>query len=67
MYYKIFNNGELINTIYSREDFVKTYCERNGYTYELRIDPEIIPELTETERLRADVDFILALNGFLNE
>lgn len=35
MRYKILKDGEVINTIIADEDFCKTYCEKNGYTYEL--------------------------------
>lgn len=44
MIYKIFEDGEVINTIVASEDFVKTYCEENGYTYELEERPEPEPE-----------------------
>lgn len=35
MNYKIFENGELINTIVADESFVTAYCQENGSTYEL--------------------------------
>ena len=34
MRYKIFKDGELINTIVAEPDFVEEYCAENGYTYE---------------------------------
>ena len=34
MNYKIFENGDLINTIVADEAFVTAYCQENGYTYE---------------------------------
>lgn len=40
MNYEIYANGELINTIYGNESFVKSYCEKNGYTYRKREEPE---------------------------
>lgn len=39
MDWEIYENGEHINTIYGKEDFVKPYCEANGYTYTLREAP----------------------------
>lgn len=38
--YRIFQDGNEINTIVADEDFCSTYCERNGYTYELMPMPE---------------------------
>lgn len=65
MEYRILSAGEVINTIVSDEDFVKEYCAENGYTYEqAEADkPQTEPEPTETERLRADVDFLAAMAG----
>lgn len=40
MRYKIFKDGESINTIIADEDFVESYCDQNGYTYEL--EPAIV-------------------------
>lgn len=34
MYFKIFENGVEINRIVSSLEFVKFYCEGNGFTYE---------------------------------
>ena len=64
MRYKIFQNGEQINTIVADESFVSAYCAENGYTYEA-VTPEPVPEPapTEVEQLRADVDFIAAMTG----
>lgn len=42
MRWKIFENGDLINTIEADEEFCVTYCEEMGYTYEL------IPEQEDT-------------------
>lgn len=33
MYWNIYENGVLINTICADEDFVISYCQENGYTY----------------------------------
>lgn len=54
MRYKILKDGEVINTIIADEDFCKTYCNVNGYTYEAEPEPtpepepEPEPEPTET-------------------
>ena len=65
MDYKIFENGKHINTIFADEAFVTTYCEANGYTYEIIPEPieETESQPTEMEQLRADVDYIAALMG----
>lgn len=34
MRYKIYQDTELINTIIADEDFVISYCEEYGYTYD---------------------------------
>lgn len=58
MDYKIFENGEHINTIFADEAFVKEFCAAYGYTFEAVPEPEptLIPsELREkaynTERV----------------
>ena len=35
MHYKILKNNEVVNTIVSDEKFVKSFCEKNGYDYEV--------------------------------
>lgn len=45
MRYKIFENGEQINTIIADEAFCKSYCDKHGYTYE----EEIIEPIPEPE------------------
>lgn len=47
MRFTILKDGELINTIVASEKFVKTYCERCGYTYVASLLPE--PEPVEPE------------------
>lgn len=42
--YRIFKDGELINTIVADKAFCALYCDANGYTYELMPEPEPIPE-----------------------
>ena len=44
MRYKILKDGEVINTIVADENFCKTYCETNGYTYKADPLPEPEPE-----------------------
>ena len=52
MDYKIFQNGEQINTIVADESFVSAYCAENGYTYEaVEPTPEPEQEPTDTEVL----------------
>lgn len=58
--YRIFENDELINTIEADEAFCKTYCEKNGYTYEAEPEPE--PEV-EPELEATDTEVINALLG----
>lgn len=36
----IYKDGEEINRIVSDEEFAKTYCEENGYTYEISTEPD---------------------------
>lgn len=38
MRYKIFKDGEMVNTIVADESFVTDYCEKNGYTYEAQLE-----------------------------
>ena len=54
MRYKIFKDGEHTNTIIADEDFVTSYCEKNGYTFEAEILPE--PEPTPEEPTPATGD-----------
>ena len=53
MYYRIFETGEEINTIAASEEFVKYYCEKHGYTYELIEIPE--PEPVEEQPSQLDI------------
>lgn len=66
MRFLIFDSGKKINTIEAKSDFVEQYCKTMGYTYSAEpvtpaSQPE--PEPTETEQLRADVDFLSAMMG----
>lgn len=54
MRYKIFDNGEQINTIEADFLFVAAYCQSAGYTFEeapLPDAPASTPEPTTDERL----------------
>ena len=56
MRYKIFKDGERVNTIVADESFVTDYCEKNGYTCEVDSLPESEPEEpapTPEERIAA--------------
>lgn len=64
MRYKIYKGDELINTIIADEAFAKAYCAENGYIYSEEPEPEKEAEPTEIEQLRADVDFIFAMEGW---
>lgn len=61
MDYNVYNNNVLVNIITADEQFIKQYCEVNGYTYE-EIEREPTPETpatpSEFEQLRADIDYI---------
>ena len=48
MRYKIFKDGERVNTIVADESFVTDYCEENGYTYEAQ------PELASVDSAKAE-------------
>lgn len=66
MKWTIYENGEAINTIAASEEFVKTYCEENGYTYELIEEPEPTPEpepmtQAEVEEMLLDQEYRLLL------
>lgn len=41
MIYNLYNNGELVNTIVASEDFIISYAESMGYTYELVPEPPV--------------------------
>lgn len=48
MRYKIFKDGEMVNTIVADESFVTDYCEKSGYTYEAQ------PELASVDFIKAE-------------
>ena len=39
MTYEIYSGDTLVNSIVASEDFVKTYCDTNGYTFSERPKP----------------------------
>ena len=45
--YRIFKDGEEVNTIVAGPDFVEDYCTKNGFTFEEIVEPE--PEETVSE------------------
>ena len=40
----IYKDGEYINRIVANEDFAKSYCEDNGYTYTMEEETEPVPQ-----------------------
>ena len=69
MVYKIFKNGELINTIVASVEFCAAYCEANGYTYELeeREEPKPVPAPKTTEERIAELENALCDLDAANE
>lgn len=70
MRYKIFKDGEVINTIVADEAFCASYCEANGYTYEEDIlpDPEPVePEPTQLDRIEAQITYTAMMTDTLLE
>ena len=63
MIFSICKNGKKINTIVGTESFVSAYCAANGYSYQQIAESTHEPAPTETEQLRADVDFLSAMMG----
>lgn len=61
MAYKIFENGKEINRIVADEAFCKSYCEKNGYTYELEESGKTVPQPNAEDRLAAVESAILAM------
>lgn len=56
MVFKIYKNGEEINTIVADANFVTSYCEKHGYTFEevtAKPAPEPETELTMWDELDA--------------
>lgn len=52
MTYEIYSGDTLVNTIVASEEFVKTYCDANGYTFSERAEtPAPDPDPTTDELL----------------
>lgn len=47
MMYRIFKDGDEINSIVADETFVKSFCTKNGYTYEKM--PDRVPAESEPD------------------
>jgi hypothetical protein len=66
----IYKDGVQLNVVRGAEDFVREYCAKRGYTYELRPEPEhqenanleeMVIRLTESNReLREALDLLLS-------
>lgn len=55
MEWNIYKNGNLINTIYADENFVKELCEENGWTYApYGQNPNPSPSITPYQRSLLD-------------
>lgn len=70
--FKIFHNGEHINTIVGKRAFVDAYCISTGYTYEeeaatalntpvLNPSPESPDPQTDTDELMVDLAYRVTL------
>ena len=55
MRYKIFKDGELINTIIADEAFCAAYCEKRGYTFEEEIAEAQENYAAQIEELKAEL------------
>lgn len=67
MKFDIFKNDKKINCIVADKEFCEKYCYKNGYTYEL-VKPETVVseenlEVSSTEQLRADIDYLALMSG----
>ena len=67
MYYEIYENGELINTVVGSVEFVKAYCEKNGYTYKVKEHEthEVAPEPTQLDIIEAQVTYTAMMTNTL--
>lgn len=67
MYWNIYSDGVVINTLYANEAFVRKYCELNGYQYQARVVPKkqnaptIEERITELEISKAEMTEALDL------
>ena len=68
MRYKILKNGETVNAIVSDEDFVISYCEKHGYTYEeMQEPPTKEPEPSQLDIIEAQVTYTAMMTDTLLE
>lgn len=47
--YRIFDNGEQVNRIVAGAAFVTSFCDEQGYTWELEPEAEAEPEYSEAD------------------
>ena len=69
-HYRIYENGEEINTIVADEAFVTAYCAKNSYTFEeYQMPPEPIPapEATQLDIIEAQVAYTAMMTNTLLE
>lgn len=55
MVFKIFENNTEINRIVASEEFAKSYCEKNGYTYKAIIPEKKPRPYTDMELAQQDI------------
>ena len=67
MKYKIIKNGETINTIVADGAFCVSYCEANGYTYELLPEPIPDSEPSQLDIIEAQVTYTAMMTDTLLE
>ena len=68
MKFKIFENDTEINRIVASEEFVKSYCVENGYTYEAiepEPTPEVVPEPSQLDRVEAQATYTAMMTDTL--
>lgn len=65
MKFKIYKGESHINTIVGGESFVKSWCDKNGYTCEKvpSAEPQQEPQEIDTAQLRADIDYLSIMQG----
>lgn len=68
MIYKIFENGEHVDTIVADYDFIIQYCKDNNYSYELVEDESTTsPEPDPVELLQAQLKAAIDRQEFLED
>lgn len=63
--FKIYKGESHINTIVGEEAFVKSWCDKNGYTCEEvpPSKPQEEPQEIDTAQIRADIDYLSIMLG----